>query len=56
VHQDIVGSADDSALGTHLVDAAQQELPEVACLFDLPQHRLEAAVCAAGRGSRIRQP
>src|SRR5258707_13547834 len=34
----IVGGADDGPLGAHLVDAAQQELAEPACLLDVPKH------------------
>jgi putative transposase len=33
------GGADHGPLGTHFLDAPQQELAEAACLFDLPEHR-----------------
>jgi hypothetical protein len=35
-----VGGADHGPLGTYFLDAAQQELAEAACLFDLSEHRL----------------
>jgi hypothetical protein len=47
-----LGSADDGPLGTHLVDAAQQELAEAACLFDLPEHRL-GQLLAQPVGARV---
>jgi hypothetical protein len=34
-----VSGADQRPLGAHLLKAAQQELPEPARLFDLPEHR-----------------
>src|SRR6266704_6694074 len=37
--QEVVGGADDGPLCTHFLDAAQQELAEAACLFDLSEHR-----------------
>src|SRR6266704_4523046 len=37
--QEIVGGADHGPLGTYFLDAAQQELAEAACLFDLSEHR-----------------
>jgi len=50
-----VGGTDHRPLGTHFLDAAQQELAEAACLFDLPEHRfhdlLPEAVSAAPSGS-----
>lgn len=36
-----MAGADHGSLGAHLVEAAQQEPPETACLFDLTEHRLE---------------
>jgi mercuric ion binding protein len=38
--QEIVGGADHGPLGTYFLNAAQQELAEAACLFDLSEHRL----------------
>src|ERR1700736_6875913 len=38
--QKIVDGADDGPLGAHVRKAAQQELTEAACLFDLPEYRL----------------
>src|SRR6266704_3947935 len=37
--QEVVGGADHRPLGTYFLDAAQQELAEAACLFDLSEHR-----------------
>jgi hypothetical protein len=37
---EVVGGADQGPLGTHLLNAAQQELAEASCLFDLSEHRL----------------
>src|SRR5258707_424813 len=37
--QEVVGGADHGPFGTHFLDAAQQELAEAACLFDLSEHR-----------------
>jgi hypothetical protein len=34
-----VGGADHGPFGTDFLDAAQQELAEAACLFDLSEHR-----------------
>ena len=36
--QEVVGGADHGPLGTYFLDAAQQELAEAACLFDLSEH------------------
>ena len=38
--QEVVGGADHGPFGTYFLDAAQQELAEAACLFDLSEHRL----------------
>jgi hypothetical protein len=35
-----VDGADDGPFGAHVRKAAQQELTEAACLFDLPEYRL----------------
>src|SRR6266581_7344141 len=37
--EEVVGGADHGPLGPHFLDAAQQELAEAACLFDLSEHR-----------------
>jgi hypothetical protein len=37
--QEIVGGADHGPRGRYFLDAAQQELAEAACLFDLSEHR-----------------
>src|SRR4030095_431666 len=36
---EIVGGADQRPFGPDLLDAAQQELSEPSCLFDLSEHR-----------------
>jgi hypothetical protein len=36
-----VGGANQGPLGTHLLNTAQQELAEAACLLDLSEHRLD---------------
>jgi hypothetical protein len=38
--EDVVGGADQRPFGFHFVAASEQELPEVSCLFDLPEDRL----------------
>ena len=38
---EVVGGADQGPFGPHFVDAAQQELPEAPCLFDLSEYRLD---------------
>jgi hypothetical protein len=37
----VVGGADERPFDLHFLDAAQQELPEPSCLFDLSEHRLD---------------
>src|SRR5687767_5260751 len=39
--QNVMGRADQRPFASHLLDPAQQELPEAAGLFDLPQHRFD---------------
>src|SRR5919198_5218770 len=38
---DVVGGADQRPFCFHFLDAAQQELSEPSCLFDLSEHRLD---------------
>lgn len=35
---EVVSGADQSPFGLHFVNAAQQELPEPSCLFDVSEH------------------
>jgi len=43
-----VGGADHGPFGTHFLDAAQQELAEAACLFDLSETPVPPLAFAIG--------
>src|SRR6266567_5212523 len=48
--EEVVGGADHGPLGPHFLDAAQQELAEAACLFDLSEHRFHHLLSQSVRG------
>src|SRR6202051_1583193 len=46
--EEVVDGADDSPLGAHFFEAAQQELAETTGLFDLSEHRLGQLLAQPG--------
>jgi hypothetical protein len=59
--QEVVGDANHGPLGTHFLDAAQQELAEAACLFDLSEHRFhhllsQLSITAPGSRTNLIDP